>query len=188
MFLISFSQAWFSLCLLCWPYFLPVPFPLHLFFSVFWIPSSKVCLDLLVNHLQYVLNTCAKFCMVFTQDIFSFLFYTMYFFRVYFICCLLSCYFFSSEKCVKKTWLEKSSMREHSEDLGIDGVNIKMDIKEIKWESVDWIYLLKRHCWQVLVYIHDPLGSIKCGEFIDGMTDHQLLKKNCAPWSYSFSF
>jgi hypothetical protein len=38
-----------------------------------------------------------------------------------------------------KFWLGNLKGRDHSEDLDIDGENyIKMDFKEIDWESVDW--------------------------------------------------
>jgi hypothetical protein len=40
-------------------------------------------------------------------------------------------------------------------------VNIKMDLKEIGWEDVDWIYLAQdRDQWQTCEY--EPSGSIKC--------------------------
>ena len=30
---------------------------------------------------------------------------------------------------------------------------------------------------------NEPLGSIKCGEFLDKLRSDQLLKKDTAPWS-----
>jgi hypothetical protein len=42
-----------------------------------------------------------------------------------------------------KFWLESLKGRHHSEHQGIslDGDNIKMDLTEIGFEGVDWIYL-----------------------------------------------
>jgi hypothetical protein len=37
--------------------------------------------------------------------------------------------------------LENVKGRDHSEDLGIVGGNIRMDLREIRWESVDWMHL-----------------------------------------------
>jgi hypothetical protein len=36
-------------------------------------------------------------------------------------------------------WWESPKERVHSEDRGVDG--IRMDPREIRWESVDWIHL-----------------------------------------------
>jgi hypothetical protein len=42
--------------------------------------------------------------------------------------------------------------RDHSEDLGIDRKIIRMDLREIGWEGVDWIHLAQdRDQWQALV-------------------------------------
>jgi hypothetical protein len=38
-----------------------------------------------------------------------------------------------------KFWLENLRETDHSQDLGVDGDNIKMDFREIKWADVDWI-------------------------------------------------
>jgi hypothetical protein len=40
-----------------------------------------------------------------------------------------------------KSWSEKLKERIHWEDLGIDGENIIMVVREIRWEVVDWIVL-----------------------------------------------
>jgi hypothetical protein len=44
--------------------------------------------------------------------------------------------------------------RDHSKDLGIDGKwedNIRMDLREIGWESVDWTYLAQdRDQWRAV--------------------------------------
>jgi hypothetical protein len=43
--------------------------------------------------------------------------------------------------------------RGHSEDLGIDeNINIRMDLKETGWESVEWIHLAQdRDRWLKVV-------------------------------------
>jgi hypothetical protein len=30
---------------------------------------------------------------------------------------------------------------DHDKDLGVDGRNIKVDLKEVRWEGMDWIHL-----------------------------------------------
>jgi hypothetical protein len=35
----------------------------------------------------------------------------------------------------------KSRRKDHSEDASTAGVNIKMDVREIRWEGLDWIHL-----------------------------------------------
>jgi hypothetical protein len=40
-----------------------------------------------------------------------------------------------------KLWLENLKARDHSEDLGIDGNNIIIEHKEIRWEDVDQMNL-----------------------------------------------
>jgi hypothetical protein len=42
--------------------------------------------------------------------------------------------------CTKTLW-ENLKGEYHSEDLGVDGNNIRMVPKEIVWEDVDWIHL-----------------------------------------------
>ena len=44
-----------------------------------------------------------------------------------------------------------------------------MDLQEVGCESMDWINLAQdRDRWQALVnVVTDPLGSIKCVEFLD---------------------
>jgi hypothetical protein len=40
----------------------------------------------------------------------------------------------------------------HSEDLDIDGDNIRMDLKEIGWEGVDWMHLSQdRDQWRAVM-------------------------------------
>jgi hypothetical protein len=60
--------------------------------------------------------------------------------------------------------------------------NIKMDLEEIVCENVDWIHVVQdgAGCCE---HGNEPSGSIKCGEFLDQLSDCQLLKKNSARWS-----
>jgi hypothetical protein len=44
--------------------------------------------------------------------------------------------------------------------------NIKIDIREVGWESMDWIDLAQDAC----ICCNEPSGSIKCGEFLDNVT------------------
>jgi hypothetical protein len=46
--------------------------------------------------------------------------------------------------------------------------NIKMDLREIGTEVVDWIHLAQdRDQWRALEYGNETLSSIKGGEFFD---------------------
>jgi hypothetical protein len=47
--------------------------------------------------------------------------------------------------------------------------NIKIDLREVGWEDVDWIDLAQdRDRWRgSCVYGDEPSGSIKCGEFLE---------------------
>jgi hypothetical protein len=50
--------------------------------------------------------------------------------------------------------------------------NIRMDLREIKWKGVDWIHLDQdMDQWRALVSSNEILGSIKCGEFLDYLSD-----------------
>jgi hypothetical protein len=44
------------------------------------------------------------------------------------------------ENCIG-FWWERPKERDHSEDQGIDGDGIRMDLREIGWGSVEWIQL-----------------------------------------------
>jgi hypothetical protein len=46
---------------------------------------------------------------------------------------------------------------------------VKMYIKDLEWEGVDWIHLAQdRGHWRALCeHGNEPSGSIKCGEFLD---------------------
>jgi hypothetical protein len=56
------------------------------------------------------------------------------------------------EKCTR-FWWESQKERDHSEDKGVgweDG--IRMNLKEIGWEGVDWIILAQdRDLWRAVV-------------------------------------
>jgi hypothetical protein len=54
---------------------------------------------------------------------------------------------------------------------------------------VDWMNVVQdRDHWRVLINDgNEPSGSIKDGEFHDKPSDYQLLKKDCVPWSQSFT-
>lgn len=48
-------------------------------------------------------------------------------------------------------WLGNMGERKHFEDLVLDGMDIKMYHKEIKWEEVDWIDSgQNRNLWRAL--------------------------------------
>jgi len=38
-------------------------------------------------------------------------------------------------------WFEDLKETDHSKDLGVDGDNMRIDLKEIWWEVMDWMYL-----------------------------------------------
>jgi len=59
--------------------------------------------------------------------------------------------------------------RDHLEDLGVEEVNIRTDLKRTGWESVGCCEHGDEHS-----------GSIKCGEFVDWLRDCQLSKTDCA--------
>jgi hypothetical protein len=61
--------------------------------------------------------------------------------------------------------------------------NIRITLREVKWDGVDWTYLAQdRNKWPVLEPSDNgPSGSMKCGEFFDMLSDCQLFKKDLAP-------
>jgi hypothetical protein len=63
--------------------------------------------------------------------------------------------------------------------------NIKMDLREIGWEGVDWMHLAYDKGTVASCFEHDnePSGSIKGGGFLDKLSDCQLLKKDSVPWT-----
>jgi hypothetical protein len=49
-------------------------------------------------------------------------------------------------------WLENLKGRDHSDDLDVNGVNIRMCVREVGLEDVDWIHLAQdMDQWRVLV-------------------------------------
>jgi predicted membrane protein len=61
--------------------------------------------------------------------------------------------------------------------------NIKMDLREIEWDDVDWIDMSQdRDQWRALVNTVLNLSiSIKCWEVLEGLRNWWLLKKGSAP-------
>jgi hypothetical protein len=63
--------------------------------------------------------------------------------------------------------------------------NIKMDFREIGWDGMDWIDLAQdRDHWRAVVNtVMNLLGSIKCWEFLEWLSDWRLLNRDSAPWT-----
>jgi hypothetical protein len=40
-----------------------------------------------------------------------------------------------------RCWSENQKERDHSEDLGVDGKIMRLYLRKIGWNSVDWIHL-----------------------------------------------
>jgi hypothetical protein len=61
--------------------------------------------------------------------------------------------------------------------------NIKMDLREIGWNGMDWIDLVQdRDQWRALVNtVMNLQGSIKRWEFLEWLHNWQLLKKGSGP-------
>jgi hypothetical protein len=56
--------------------------------------------------------------------------------------------------------------------------NIKLDLREIGWDGMDWIDLpLEVSC----EHDNEPSGSIKCWEVLEWLLNWRLLKKGSAP-------
>jgi hypothetical protein len=52
-----------------------------------------------------------------------------------------------------KCWSENPKGGDHSVDLDVDGKTFRIDIRDLRWEGVDWIYLAQdRDQWLALVY------------------------------------
>jgi hypothetical protein len=49
--------------------------------------------------------------------------------------------------------------------------NIRIDLREIRWEDVDWMNVDQdRDQWRALVNtVNEPSDSVKCGEFLDNL-------------------
>jgi hypothetical protein len=59
--------------------------------------------------------------------------------------------------------------------------NIKTNLREIRWDSMDWIDLAQdRDQWMALVNMVTS-GSIKFWEVLEWLHNKQLLKKGSAP-------
>jgi len=54
-----------------------------------------------------------------------------------------------------------------------------MDIKETGCEGVNWIHMAQDMDQDGFI----QNSAMKCGEFFDKLSDCQLPKKDCAPWS-----
>jgi hypothetical protein len=69
---------------------------------------------------------------------------------------------------IYKFWAENLKGRNHSEDLGIDGRNIRMDLTGTEWEVVDWIHLAQdRDQWRALVnMVMNLQAPKKAGNFL----------------------
>jgi len=64
--------------------------------------------------------------------------------------------------------------------------NIKMDLREIGIDGVNWSHLARDRvqCY-FCEYSNEPLGSIKKAGY--SLTSYQLSKEYPAPWSYTVS-
>jgi hypothetical protein len=50
------------------------------------------------------------------------------------------------------SWLGSLKGGDHWEDLGVDGYNINMDLRELRFGDVDWIHLAQDwDSWRALV-------------------------------------
>jgi hypothetical protein len=60
---------------------------------------------------------------------------------------------------------------------------IKMDLREIGWDGVDWVDLAQdRDHWRgSCEHGDEPSGSIKCWEVLEWLHNWRLLKKGSAP-------
>jgi hypothetical protein len=51
-----------------------------------------------------------------------------------------------------KCWLENLKGREHAEDLGVNGKNVRKDLREIGLEGVNWMHPSqdRDQCWALV--------------------------------------
>jgi hypothetical protein len=63
--------------------------------------------------------------------------------------------------------------------------NVKIHLKEIRSEVVEWIQLTQERIQCAGSFLHDnkPSDSINVGEFVGQLSDYQLLEDNCTPCS-----
>jgi hypothetical protein len=65
------------------------------------------------------------------------------------------------------------------EELGMDGKIILQWILRKQCEGVHWIHRAQDTNQDGFI----QNSAMKCGEFLDKLSDCQLVKKGCAPWS-----
>jgi hypothetical protein len=53
------------------------------------------------------------------------------------------------------------------------------------WTGFIWLSIATS--WEYYEYGNKFSGPIQCGEFLDHLSDYQLLKKDAAVWSYDLS-
>jgi hypothetical protein len=59
--------------------------------------------------------------------------------------------------------------------------NIKMDLREIGWDVVDWVDQAQGPLEGSCEHGDEPSGSIKCWEVLEWLHNWRLLKKGSAP-------
>jgi hypothetical protein len=65
----------------------------------------------------------------------------------------------------------------------MDG-NIKMDLKETGWKGEDWIQPVQdRDSGELLRTRYEFSGAIKCGKYLDYLSNYCFLKKNSDGWN-----
>jgi len=77
-----------------------------------------------------------------------------------------------------KFWSVTLKGRDHSEDVRVDGDNIRMDLKETGWEDVDWIHLSQDEIqWRTVVNTHVVIFWVmtQC----KAVVRHQLFGGSC---------
>jgi hypothetical protein len=63
------------------------------------------------------------------------------------------------------------------------GHNIRMDLREIRWDGMDWIDLAQGPVEGSCEHGNEHSCSIKCWEIVEWLRNWRLLKKDSAPWS-----
>jgi hypothetical protein len=56
--------------------------------------------------------------------------------------------------------------------------NIKIDLREIGWDGVDWVDLAQEGSCE---HGDEPSGSLKCWEMLEWLHNWRFLKKGSAP-------